>query len=73
MEWEALLGESAKVSIKEKLSKVDKAVLGKAVALMLMSWAALPIIYFILLRRKKENDRHVNIVGDNGDTTIHSS
>ena len=57
------MGESAKVNIKEKLGKVDKAVLGKAVALMLMSWAALPIIYFILLRRENEKTKAIPCEG----------
>jgi len=58
------------VNIKGKEVKIDKTVLGKAVALMLMSWAALPIIYFMLLRRK--NDRNAVNAGDIGDADIHS-
>jgi len=36
--------------------KIDKSVLAKAVGILLMGWLALPIIYYILLRRKKEHD-----------------
>ena len=32
--------------------KIDKAVLAQAVGLMLMSWAALPIVYYLLKQRK---------------------
>ena len=34
-------------------AKIDKAALMKAIGLMLMSWAALPIIYYLLVRKKK--------------------
>jgi len=36
--------------------KIDWLVMGKAIGLMLLSWGALPLIYFILLRRKKEKN-----------------
>lgn len=43
--------------VKDKLKsitgKIDKAALVKAVALMLMSWAALPIVYYLLVRKEK--------------------
>jgi hypothetical protein len=43
--------------VKDKLKslgdKLDKGALVKAVALMLMSWAALPIVYYLLVRKKK--------------------
>ena len=43
--------------------KVDKKALAAAIGLMLMSWAALPFIYFLLVRRKKvvkdENSHNV--------------
>ena len=51
------------MNIKGKEIKIDKAVLGKAVVLMLMSWAALPIIYFMLLRRKNEKTKRVPCEG----------
>jgi hypothetical protein len=42
-----------KGSIKGAGSKIDKKALGMAVALMLMSWAALPIVYYLLVRKKR--------------------
>ena len=44
---------SLRESIKGLGSKLDKGALVKAVALMLMSWAALPIIYYLLVRKKE--------------------
>jgi hypothetical protein len=42
--------------VKDKLkglgNKLDKKALGMAVGLMLMSWAALPIIYYLIVRKK---------------------
>jgi len=37
------------------IKPIDKSVLAKAIGIMLMSWLALPIVYFLLLRRKKEH------------------
>ena len=41
--------------------KIDKKVLAKAVGIMCLSWAALPIIYYLLIKREKkevkEDDR----------------
>lgn len=34
--------------------KIDKAALGKAVGVMLLSWAALPIVYYLIVRKKKD-------------------
>jgi hypothetical protein len=34
--------------------KLDKKALAGAVGLMLMSWAALPIVYWLILRLKKK-------------------
>jgi hypothetical protein len=42
-----------KESIKGAGKRLDKKALGMAVALMLMSWAALPIVYFLLVRKKR--------------------
>ena len=42
------------MNIRESAGKIDWSVMGKAIGLMLLSWGALPIIYFMLLRRKKE-------------------
>jgi len=32
--------------------KIDRVVLGKAVGIILLGWLALPIVYYILLKRK---------------------
>ena len=34
--------------------KIDRGALTKAVGIMLLSWAALPIVYYLLVRKKKE-------------------
>ena len=34
--------------------KIDKKALLTAISLMMLSWAALPFIYWLLVRRKKE-------------------
>ena len=39
--------------------KIDKSVLAKAVGIMLLGWLALPIIYYILLKRKNEKTETV--------------
>ena len=39
--------------LKDKLGKVDKKALAASVGLMLISWAALPIIYWLIVRKKK--------------------
>lgn len=39
--------------LKEGAGRLDKPALLKAIALMLMSWAALPIVYYLLVRKKK--------------------
>jgi len=43
------------VKILEKINgKVDKKAVGTTICLLLMSWAAFPIIYFMLVKRYKE-------------------
>jgi hypothetical protein len=42
-----------KKSIKGAGKRVDKKALVSAVGLMLISWAALPIVYWLIVRRKK--------------------
>lgn len=37
-----------------KLPEIDKTVLVKAIGLMALSWAALPLVYVLLIKRKKE-------------------
>jgi len=34
--------------------KIDKKAVGTTICLLLMSWAAFPIIYFMLVKRYKE-------------------
>lgn len=36
--------------------KIDKPALAKAVGVMLLSWAALPIVYYLIVRRKSTKD-----------------
>jgi len=38
--------------LKDKVGKVDKKALSMAIGLMFMSWMALPIVYFLLVRKK---------------------
>ena len=47
---------SLKESIKGLGEKIDKIALGKAVGIMLLSWAALPIVYYLLVRKKKPKE-----------------
>lgn len=47
---------SLKESIKSIGEKVDKVALSKAVALMLMSWLALPIVYWLIVKDKKNKN-----------------
>ena len=54
--------------LKDKLGKVDKKALAASVGLMLISWAALPIIYWLIVRKKpmeevKENGKPENKEG----------
>ena len=41
-----------KEDIDEALKKIDRKALAGAIGLMLMSWAALPIVYWLILRKK---------------------
>ena len=56
---------SLKENIKKLEDKLDKKALLGAIVLMLMSWAALPIIY-LMLRKKHKKDKEVN--NKDGDT-----
>ena len=50
---------------------VDKSVLVKAVGIMLLGWVALPVVYWLLIRKeKKENgeDRSADGNSRNSDT-----
>ena len=45
--------------LKEKAGKLDKKALSEAVVLMILSWAALPIVYFLLVRSKRKGVKEV--------------
>jgi hypothetical protein len=45
------------VKLKEITEKLDKKALTGAVGLMLMSWAALPIVYWLIFRLNKKGDK----------------
>ena len=36
--------------------KIDKKALAKAVGVMLLSWAALPLVYYLIVREKEVDD-----------------
>jgi uncharacterized membrane protein YbhN (UPF0104 family) len=40
--------------IKEIAEKIDKEALAGAIGLMCLSWAALPIIYWLIVKKKNE-------------------
>jgi hypothetical protein len=42
--------------IKEIAEKIDKEALASAIGLMCLSWAALPIVYWLIIK-KKEGDK----------------
>ena len=48
------MGGLLKLNIKGKEVKIDKEALTKAVGVMLLSWAALPIVYYLIVRKKKD-------------------
>ena len=43
-----------KMKIKDIKSNIDKQALISAIGLMLMSWAALPIVYWLIVRKKRD-------------------
>jgi uncharacterized membrane protein YbhN (UPF0104 family) len=45
-----------KKEVKEITEKIDKEALASAIGLMCLSWAALPIVYWLILK-KKEGDK----------------
>lgn len=51
--------------VKDTFGKVDKPALGMAVGLMVMSWAALPIVYFLLVRKKRRENETKKSVDEN--------
>lgn len=42
------------MKIKEIAEKIDKKALAGAVGVMLMSWSALPIVYWLIVQKKKK-------------------
>jgi hypothetical protein len=50
------------IKINEIAEKIDKKALAGAVGLMCLSWAALPIVYWLIVR-KKEGDKNENVNG----------
>ena len=47
------------MKLKEIAEKIDKKSFAGAIGIMLLSWAALPIVYWLIVRKKKEkkNDK----------------
>jgi cbb3-type cytochrome oxidase subunit 3 len=37
--------------------KIDRKALAKALGIMALSWAALPVVYWLLIRKKKEEEK----------------
>jgi hypothetical protein len=42
------------MKIKEIPGKIDKPALATAIGLMMMSWAALPFVYWLIIRKKED-------------------
>ena len=40
------------MKMSERFGKIDKKALASAVGLMLLSWGALPIVYWLIVRKK---------------------
>jgi hypothetical protein len=43
------------MDIKELSGKVDKKALASAIGLMCLSWAALPVVYWLIIKNKEKN------------------
>ena len=54
------MGGLLKLNIKGKEVKIDKEALTKAVGVMLLSWAALPIVYYLIVRKKEDMEEVKN-------------
>lgn len=52
--------------------KIDRILLAKAIGICALGWLAVPLIYIILCKNEKKNDRHVDKSGHNGDSGVHS-
>ena len=48
------------MTLKEIGTQIDKKALCEAVGLMLMSWAALPVVYWLIVRKKEKGERKKN-------------
>lgn len=46
------------MKISEIVGKIDKKALTEAVGLMLLSWGALPIVYWLILRKKGDKNKN---------------
>ena len=46
-----------KMKLKEVVGKIDRKTLATAVGIMCLSWAALPIVYYLLVRKKKKGEK----------------
>jgi len=47
------MAEEDKIKIKSITEKIDKKALAGAIGLMLMSWTALPVVYWLILKTRK--------------------
>ena len=43
------------MDVKEIAGKIDKKALASAIGLMCLSWAALPIVYWLIVHREEKN------------------
>lgn len=46
------------MDINEITEKIDKKALAYAIGIMMLSWAALPIVYWLIITRKKEEEKN---------------
>jgi preprotein translocase subunit SecG len=51
--------------------KIDKEALAKAVGVMLLSWAALPIVYYLIVRKKKDMEEVKEEVKEEGKDNVY--
>jgi preprotein translocase subunit SecG len=57
------------VNIRGREVKIDKAVFAKAVAIMCLGWLALPIVYYMLKKRKDGKEEEEEIPKEEGKKT----
>lgn len=48
------------MTLKKIAAEIDKKALCEAVGLMLMSWAALPVVYWLIVRKKQKGEEKKN-------------